>query len=254
MPAEKVIFTVLTGGYDRLEQPVCVRPDWDYVCLGDRDGRDGIWQLRRIPFGGSSVDRARQAKLQPHRLLPEYRWSVFMDANLCITGEAFYEQVEAAMAAGRHLAFLPHPERDCVFDELRYCYLKDKLGTRAALRHFRRLKSLRMPVHAGLYETNILLRAHLQPEVVALDDAWWEDYRRCCSRDQLTLTPALFRLRMPFPPLLFGPGLNARNVSWVRYTLHPPTGKENVPGRLDWANLRYHLRLCLRRCVLLLMN
>ena len=249
--ARKVIYTVLTGGYDRLEQPAVVDPSYDYICFTEKDGKDGVWQLRKIPFETpDNITRARYSKLQPHVVLPEYEYSVFMDANLCIIGPEFYEKVEAAIARGDSFAVVEHPQRDCVWEELRYCFLKEKLTADQAFRHHRYLKSIGMPRHAGLYETNILLRAHNQPEIQALDNAWWQAYCNCCTRDQLTLTPSLF-LAQYRPALLLAPGLCSRNVPYVRYTLHPRTGKENVPGKLNWANLSYRLRLLLRKFLLL---
>lgn len=244
---KKVIYTVLTGNYDHLQQPVVQDSAWDYVCFTDgREGRDGVWQLRSIPWKGSQIMRARWAKLHPHLLLEEYDYSVFMDANLCIASEEFYRWLEPCPVLG----VLPHPERDCVWEELRYCYLKDKISTRAACRWHRRLGQMGMPRHAGLEETNILARRHGSPEVVALDEKWWSLLQESGgTRDQLVLRPALFQLGME-PELLFGPGRNARNVPFIQYVNHPPTGRENVPGKLNWANLKYHLRLLWRKTVL----
>lgn len=246
---KKVIYTVLTGNYDRLVQPRAVDSSYDYVCFTDRAGKDGVWELREIPFRSESpVLRARYAKLHPHLLLPEYDLSVFMDANLCISAPEFYDRIASCAAS---MAFLAHPQRDCVYEELRYCYRKDKIGTRAAFAHLKRLKDMGMPRHAGLYETNVLLRRHRLPEVVALDERWWELLLRSAStRDQLCLTPALF-LEKSRPALLLGPGLNARNVPFIRYTLHPATGKERVPGKVNLPNLMYNLRLCWRKWMLL---
>lgn len=247
---KKVIYTVLTGNYDHLAQPEVVDPAFDYVCFTDKAGQDGVWQLREIPFASaSSILRARWAKLHPHVLLPEYDLSVFMDANLCITGAAFYACISAL--ENTPLALLEHPSRDCVFEELRYCYLKDKLSTRAAFGLLGRYKQMAMPRQAGLYETNVVLRRHKEAAVVALDERWWEMLAGSHStRDQLSLTPAL-HLEGLQPALLLGRGLNARNVPYIRYTLHPRTGKENVPGKLNWANLKYNLRLLWRKGMLL---
>lgn len=246
---KKVIYTVLTGNYDLLAQPEVVDPSFDYVCFTDRAGQDGVWQLQEIPYASADpILRARYAKLHPHLLLPEYELSVFMDANLCIIGEAFYACISALEAP---LALLEHPSRDCVYEELRYCYLKDKLSTRAARGLLRSYKQMAMPRHFGLYETNVVLRRHKDAAVVALDERWWTLLEAsCCTRDQLSLTPAL-HLEGLQPALLLGKGLNARNVPYIRYSLHPRTGKENVPGRLNWANLKYNLRLVWRKCNLL---
>lgn len=239
----KVIYTVLTGGYDRLEQPLVTDPSYHYICFGDTAGTSGVWELREIPFEGTPVMRARWAKMHPHLLLPEYDYSVFMDANLCISGAEFY-----GFIGQDSVAVLQHPERDCVWDELRYCYLKDKISTSSAFKVRGLLRD--MPRHRGLVETNILARRHNDPAVIALDDLWWKLLVESGgSRDQLVFTPALHKLGMK-PSLLFGPGLNARNVPFVNYTLHPLTGRENVPGKLNWANLKYNLRLLWRKAVL----
>ena len=248
----KVIYTVLTGNYDRLEQPRAVDSTYDYVCFADKAGRDGVWQLREIPFASKDpVLRARYAKLHPHLLLQEYDLSVFMDANLCIASPEFYDTIAACTA---EMAVLEHPERDCVYEELRYCYLKEKIGTAAAFAHLRRLEAMGMPHHAGLYETNVLLRHHNTDAVIALDERWWGLLlESACTRDQLSLTPALF-LEKWFPSLLLGPGFNARNVPYIRYTLHPSSGKERTPGRLNWSNLRYRLCLWFRKLMLLCLK
>ncbi len=246
---KRVIYTVLTGNYDLLAQPQAVDPSFDYVCFTDREGQDGVWKLRTIPFESANpILRARYAKLHPHLLLGEYDVSVFMDANLCIASAGFYGIVSACTA---DLAVLEHPERDCVYEELRYCYLKEKIGTCEAFAHLKRIKKLGMPRHKGLVETNILLRRHNREEIVALDECWWNLLLASrCTRDQLSFTPAL-HLTAVVPVLLFGKGLNARNVPYVKYSLHPKTGKENVPGKLNWANVSYRLRLGFRRFMLL---
>lgn len=244
---EKVVYTVLTGGYDRLEQPAVTHPGFKYVCFTDRAGEDGVWELREIPFEGSPVVRARWAKMHPHILLPDYDYSIFMDANLCITGPEFYDAVSSSP-----IAVLEHPERDCVWEELRYCYLKDKVSTGAAFRIHRMLGG--MPRHWGLAETNVLAREHNNPDVIALDELWWQMLEESGgTRDQLVFTPALHKLGME-PSLLLGPGKNARNVPFIKYTVHPLTGRENIPGRLNWANLKYNLRLLWRKAMLLCLK
>lgn len=246
---KKVVFTVLTGNYDVLQQPQAIDPSWDYVCFTDRaEGKDGVWQIRPIPFEGIPVMRARWAKLHPHLLLPEYDISVFMDANLCIASADFYAIADSCKA---YFAVPDHCSRDCVWDELRYCFLKDKVSTSAAVNWHRYLRCMDMPRHFGLAETNILLRRHNDPGVVAIDERWWELLVQSRgSRDQLCFTPALQQLALEAPEWLFGPGKNARNTDCVQYVNHPLTGKENVPGKLNWANLKYNLRLMWRKAVL----
>ena len=256
----KVIYTCLTGGYDRLEQPAVTDPSWDYVCFTDTDGQDGFWQLRKIPFDSPDpVTRSRFPKLLPHKVLADYEYSVYLDANLQITDAEFYQVIEQRMEENARFAQVEHPRRDCVYEELRYCYLKDRISTCTAFRLHRKWMGEALPRHGGLYENNLILRAHNDPEIMALDEAWWSAFvgtdgrTGTGGRDQLALQPVFLRTGFQ-PALLFGPGLNARNVPCLRYTLHPRTGKENTPGRLTWGNLVYRLRLGWRKLMLHFMR
>ena len=272
--ASKVIYTVLTGGYDHLQQPLAIAPDWDFVCFTDAPaGRDGVWELRPILYEGSAVLCARWAKMHPHILLPEYELSVFMDANLQIASPVFYEalgqdQIPGLLGLARSfstrpgpdsrgnglLQVLPHPQRDCVWEELRYCYLKDKIGTRAAIKWHRVLRKMRMPRHAGLYETGILVRKHNDPALIALDESWWSLLLQSkASRDQLCFTPALHKAALE-PALLLPKGTDVRNAEIVNYAGHVDIGPKNTPGKLNRANLKYNLRLLWRKTVLLCLK
>ena len=223
---KKVIFTALTGNYDALKQPVVVRDDWDYICFTDREGQDGVWQFRRIPFEGNDLVRGRQVKMQPHLVLPEYSVSLWMDANIRIAGNAFYECVERAMAEKPVFATLPHGQRDCVFEELCTCYRTGRIPWRMAWTHLNRLMRMRMPRHYGLYEMGVILREHNHPDVKSLDDAWWNLFKSCPLRDQLSFTPVLAcpeacgNTGRVSPFLLFGEGRNVRNVDFIEYAIH----------------------------------
>ena len=115
-----------------------------------------------------------------------------------------------------------------------------------------------LPRHAGLYENNLIFREHNLDEVQALDEAWWKGFSTGIPRDQLCLEPIFLRHGI-HPALLLGKGLNARNVPYLKYTLHPQTGKQRSPvkpgmtsvlKRLTWGNLLYHLRLGFRKVML----
>ena len=247
---KRVIYTCLTGGYDRLEQPAAVDPSYDYICFTDTEGQDGVWQLRKIPFDTPDpVTRSRYPKILPHKVLPEYEYSMYMDANIRITGAEFYAFIDRLITDEIPFAQVEHPDRDCVYEELRYCYLKDKVDTRTAFRLHRKWTDERLPRHAGLYENNLFFRQHNITEARSLDEAWWKGWESGVHRDQLCLMPIFLRHNI-HPALLLGKGLNARNVPYLKYTLHPRTGKENTPGRLTWGNIRYRLRLAFRKTML----
>lgn len=247
---KKVIYTALTGGHDNLKQPTCIAPGWDYICFTDSelpaDGTQhtsGVWQLRTIPFKGGQIEKARRMKILPHIYLPEYEYSVWMDANLCICGEEFYEKVDALITAEEKLAMIAHPSRNCVYDELCVCYKTKRITWRQANHHLTYLLDSRMPRHRGLYETNIVFRKHLADELIALDETWWALFAQCSTRDQLSFTPVL-RYSPLMPVLFLGQGNSARNVNYIAYSTHTAGGGPKMRKWVKWFRLA--MEKCLR--------
>lgn len=219
---EKVIYTCLVGAYDSLRQPEAVRDDWDYICFSNDIGEEriGVWEIRRITYeNGNATRLSRYPKLLPHKVLGDYRYSLYLDANLTIESEDFYEICDRLIAGGTLIAQVPHLWRDCIYDEIRECAKlgKDRFGTLAEQCRF--LKSEGFPRHFGLYENNMLLRAHNDRRVVAVSELWWKTFLEHANRDQLSLCYVYWKLGLR-PELLFGPGVNSRNCDCVKYHIH----------------------------------
>ena len=49
---KRVIYTCITGGYDKLREPETVDVDFDYICFTDAavSSEEGVWQIRPIPY------------------------------------------------------------------------------------------------------------------------------------------------------------------------------------------------------------
>ena len=116
-----VIYTSITGGYDRLKQLSCVSPEFDYICFTDSllDGKNnGIWEMRPIPSVTDDKQRlSRYPKMHPHILLPEYEYSVYVDAKLDIINPQLYNIIKENINRGVLLSGIRHEERVCVYDE-----------------------------------------------------------------------------------------------------------------------------------------
>ncbi len=250
---KKVIYTALVDNYDSLMQPAAVDPEFDYICFSDciKGPKVGVWEIRPIPFTSPSHTRvARYSKLQPHVVLPEYEYSVWMDANILIKGEEFYEKVNAKIAEGAKMAFVPHPSRDCVYEEIVRCYRNVRISFRDAVKQRRHLLEMGYPEHWGLMETDLILRRHNDPDVIRISDAWWEELQNYSFRDQLSQMPVCWKNGIR-PELLLGEGKNARNVPYlelVRHSLtHQPEyrGLRRLPKKVQWTFRRIVARLFL---------
>jgi len=221
--AKRVIYTCITNSYDNLLPPLAIRDDWDYICFTDNldEGRNDVWEIRHIPFTSENgILLSRYPKILPHKTLPEYEWSMYMDANLQITGDSFYETVESHIRNDDVLCQVPHLERDCLYDEIRKCYMSGRIPWIRAKKMHDKLIEESFPRHYGLYENNIILRKHGNAEVQEICQMWWDEFSEYPVRDQLSLVHVLWEKRL-HPTLLFGEGMNASNFQGIKRFRHP---------------------------------
>lgn len=240
----KVIYTSIVGGYDSLRQPEVIDSSFDYVCFSDdfKELKVGVWEIRPIPCDLTDpTRRSRYAKILPHRVLPEYEISLWMDANIAVADKAFYEAVEDKIASEAVIAQVPHPYRNCVYDEIAQCYRDARISLRDALRQLRHLEAEGFPRQFGLFENNLILRRHNDPSVVRVSEGWWKEYMSYSKRDQLSLMPVYWKEGL-LPGLLLGEGVNSRNTPLLDVVKHPGTlsvtssrGLRRLPFKVRWS-------------------
>lgn len=225
MQKDCVIYTCLTGGYDQLQQPQVVDPAFDYVCYTNdfKEEQIGAWKILPIPFSHKDpLVTSRYVKLMPHKVLSEYPCSVWMDANIVILGERFYDYVKAQMDDRAALiAHVNHvyEERACTYDEIEACLHAGKIGLCMALRQYTHLRRNHFPRNQGLFENNLIFRRHMDPFVQRISEAWWSEFLQYAHRDQLSLNYLYWKASYR-PNLLLAPGESARNVDYLAYIKH----------------------------------
>ena len=250
----KVIYTCVVGGYDEILQPEAVDPSFDYVCFSNdfTEQRIGVWEIRGIPSSlEDPVRLSRYVKLLPHRALPEYDVSVWMDANIQITGREFYGFLERAVDSGAIVAQVPHPSFDSVYDDMRAIAIMDREKFRDVYRQYRHLRKEGFPSGGGMFENNIIFRRHNDPAVVAVSEEWWREYNAFSSRDQFSLMYLYWKRGMSVP-LLLGEGVNSRNAPFLRAHGHSVYRNSGVKGvgklfkKIHWTFVRWMTRLLIR--------
>lgn len=247
---KKVIYTILVGGYDKLLQPLVVDEGFDYICFSNDFNEEaiGVWSIRNIPFNDSDNTRvSRYAKLLPHRVLQDYDYSLYIDANIQITGSEFYSFVNERILEGVLIAQVPNIFRDCIYKDIEIAYRKRKVDFRGAKRQFEHLKQEGYPKHFGLFENNVILRKHNDPIVVKISEAWWKEYFTYTHRDQFCLMYIYWKQKYK-PSILFGEGKNARNVEYLKLEKHPHKKTFILRnGKLLYVNEKFHSLL--RKCI-----
>ncbi len=189
----RAVYTVLVGDYDALLSPLHAEAGLDYIAFTDAGQTlHEPWQARPLTTHARNPRMtARWHKLNPHRLLPDYEESLYIDANILIKeriGPLFHQ-----VFGKSPLALFPHPTRDCTYAEaeavkrLRY----DDAAIVDAQMAFYRTHGL--PAGAGLHFGGIMLRRHNDRDLVNLMEDWWRQLKIFSHRDQLSLAFMLRR-------------------------------------------------------------
>lgn len=190
------VYTCITNAYDALAP---VNGDWNCHFIAFHDGTIAVpegWEGRELKIPGvAGIDLNRYAKMLPHRLdLPSDR-STYVDGNL------LFKQDPApwidALLETRRFAAMPHPDRDCVYAELRHAMKIGFVGPTAAWRSARQLRRSGVPRHSGLFEAGALFRRHAEPDVIRLGEQWWTLWQEGLRRDQPLLVRASRDVHVP---------------------------------------------------------
>lgn len=217
------IYTVITGGYDSLRQPVVVDDRFSYICFSNdfTEDRIGVWEIRKIPAVIEDLQRlSRYPKLKPHELLSENDYSVYMDANLVIAHTDFYSRIMYLAAQNTILAGVKNGWRSCLYDEGFRCVLSRLDSIPKIIREMRFIKSEGFPRQFGMYEANIIFRSHHHNIVKKQSELWWNMVLNNAKRDQLCFSYTMWKYGIPWC-YIFPDGSNTHNNSSIIFHEHP---------------------------------
>jgi len=188
-----VVYTAVTGGYDKLKAVCCLEDNIDYICITDSSFSGTIpspWLHVVIPESKlSNKDLARYCKIMSHKLLPQYDISIWIDGNISIKGsmlnlikDEFKEELVASYE---------HWGRKSVYDEMQEC-LKighDFYWTLRKQANFYKSKNFFSDV---LFENNVIIRRNTDSKVIKMNEEWLSQYQTFGKRDQYSYTYAAF--------------------------------------------------------------
>lgn len=193
-----VCYTCITRRYDSLKDPLVVSPEIDYVVFTDDEVSSKIWKKHSIPKELnylSDIKKQRIIKICPHRYLPEYDISVWIDGSFQIIGDLkkFVEEYDLRKSP---LYTRIHPSRNCIYDEAEACKAlhKDLASTIDA--QVGRYREEGYPRKIGMAETGVLLRKHNDFNCKMLDNAWAQELLLNSCRDQLSFNYVAWKQRL----------------------------------------------------------
>ena len=135
--------------------------------------------------GLDQVKAQRVVKICPHRYLPEYGISIWVDGNVRITGDLneFLKQCDFSKSP---LWVRPHPSRTCVYDEADAVIKYRKDDPAIVGKIVSRYRAEGYPEKAGMAETCVIARAHNDMKCRMFDEAWAAELLLNSRRDQLS--------------------------------------------------------------------
>lgn len=195
------VYTVIFGKYDKILEPYCQPDNVDYYLVTDLDVdlTNSKWKLKDISAFDerlsklNNVEKNRFFKMHPHALFPEYKYTIYLDGNICPVSD-LTELINRVHDCG--LGAHMHSTRDCVFEEAKIAAAIGKDTKSNLERHVQYMKNNNMPEHYGMLECNVLARKNCDC-CNKIMEMWWDEFCDHCKRDQISLPYVLYKLNIP---------------------------------------------------------
>ena len=224
---KKVIYTCITGSYDKLIQSEYYNDSYDYICFTDnakllKKQKIGIWKIKKLSFSAlDNTKNARWHKTHPHILFRDYDESIWIDANINVKTSYLFEIIQSKNTS----MLIPiHYQRNCIYQECDACkdVNKETVENITKTRNFLILEG--MPKNYGLNETNIIYRKHHDKDIIKLMEDWWNCIEKYSKRDQLSFSYVLWKNNVKVDDISIS---NAR-IDTLNYQLvkHAPSQKK----------------------------
>ena len=214
---------VLTGRYDTPQPVGRPEPNIDYFLITDAASLPAPpgWQRITVPGDDANpLHLSRRLKMNLASLLPSpdsYNAIVYLDGNIEVAGD-IRPLVSDYLASGADLGVVPHPFRQCVYEEAAAVMLELRDDPRCVLQAVEFLEHEGHPPRAGLFEMNFFC-FRPRPAATAFFAHWWQHYQQHGNRDQLLAPYVARKLGTSLHPLL-PTGRSVRTHAAFRYHPH----------------------------------
>ena len=190
------VYTCIIGKYDNLLEPLIVPDNIDYFAITDFPiPETSKWKW----IDANSFEEVKDFsptltnrffKINPHKIFPQYKYSIYVDGNIRIYTD-FTEHINRMSKYG--FSHFRHSKRTNVFQEAEACKALKKETEENIDLYIERLKSNGFPSEYGLLACNILAREHNNPTCISIMEQWWYEFSNYVKRDQLSLPFVLYK-------------------------------------------------------------
>ncbi|TKX40350.1 glycosyltransferase domain-containing protein [Halorubrum sp. CGM4_25_10-8A] len=215
--SKTVVYTAVFGDYDVVLPPKCLNDCLEFVCFTDSPEKiPEPWNVRTLSEQTLSPKlKSGKVKTLPHRYFPEYHQSIWVDANIGITGDI--DKLLEEQLIDFNLAVPEHPYRSCIYNEAEALMERGIIEPEVTQALLQKYERDGFPKNFGLSETRVLLRNHQNTSVKRSMDTWWEEYHQGPERDQLSFEYAMWKSGLEYNQLASAIAVNSE---YFRYFPH----------------------------------
>lgn len=213
-----VVYTVLTGDYDRLKDPLFVTPGVDYILFTNQDIHKKVWKTVKVENEGlTDLMLSRRIKMLPQLYLPiGYDFNIYVDANVIIWGDI--SSLLTKLNANCHFAVTAHSVRNTVKDELDELVRLGKVKKELADSVYSRYQKYGFKDDLGLAECTSLIRRCNNKPLESLMQSWWREFSTDgLYRDQPSLMFCLSKEEFQYFALMDGHVMNNQYCTVIRH-------------------------------------
>lgn len=214
MHYRRIVYTVIFGGYDKLEEIKYVSPGVKYYCVTDDINlKSNTWDLIYLNDVIDKVVKNREYKFKPFDFF-SCEESIYIDGNISITGDMNF--IFDTYLNNHDISVSKHPFRNCLYDEAECCISSKKANYEDVSIQMSKYLKIGFPKKYGLFENNIIIRKHTDG-IKKLMNAWWNEFNLHTKRDQLSFCYILWVHTVTCNPLDVGPRYSK---SYFNFHLH----------------------------------
>jgi len=196
------IYTCITAGYDDLKKQPSMR-GVRYTAFVDGVQRPlPPWAILPV-YAGPSDDptrRAREMKVLAHNALPTAEYSLWVDGCFVIRPDFRPERWIVEHMQDADLVTFQHTEHDCTYQHATRVVQVGLDNAVVIGAQMARYRAAGLAEHAGMVQTNVILRRHTEA-VRLFDQRWWHEIKEGSRRDQLSFVMAARASRLRYVAL-----------------------------------------------------
>ena len=187
-----VVYTCITGRYDKLVSPFLKFNNIDYIAFTDNKEEDNkIWKIKDIPDNIKKIEDNvlinRYIKFHPQELFKgKYDYSIYIDGNIKVISDL--TPLVYAVNPKTGMALHRHRFRNCIYNEVEVCRLIKKGNYNKMKKQINKYREEGFPKAFGLYECNVIVCDLNNKNSETITTSWWDNFLNSESyRDQIIL-------------------------------------------------------------------